>query len=83
VSYYLDNVIDRLAGERDEAREALRATEAALQAVTALHVAWTELAIARGEVMKAIDGDTWHRAKEREIRAENALVKLGVAREAL
>ncbi len=81
--YRLVDQRDEAAGQRDEAREALRATEEALQAVTALHVAWTELAVARGEQLRVGASVEWWRARERVIAAENALVKLGVAREAL
>ena len=83
MSHYIETVIDRLTTQRDEAREALRAAEEALKAVTALHVAWTELALARGEQLRVGASVEWWRARERVIAAEDALVKLGVPPEAL
>lgn len=85
MSHYIETVIDRLTTERDEAREALRATDAALQAVTALHVAWTELAVARGRILAVSNPpcDPSWQCIEDERKAKEVLVALGVAREAL
>ena len=76
---------DKATRERDEAREALRCTEDALQGMTALCAAWTELACARGLVIQRgrSHWDFREEARKREARAIEALVKLGVAREAL